>query len=114
MAIQIAGIAWLWGAIVLLFGRVVSWVAEYATKKTLLASAYVAAILTLAFAFHAAITAILSTISIAPPPEFTQASAMFLPSNTGLCVSSIISAHILRWSYDMKMRATAAYKGFAI
>lgn len=94
---------WLGNLFVGLVSAVLSYVGAHLAKKTVFALAAVAAALSLTAAFVFVIKGLLAGMSLVLPDWAVVGAAMFLPSNTALCISALISARVARWIYDYHM-----------
>jgi uncharacterized protein with PQ loop repeat len=96
----------LWLATLLgsLFTSLVQFFMNYMTKRLAIVVAVVAAISALTFAFFASIVLLVNGISVALPPEFSKGLSLVIPSNLPLCVSSILTAHLIRWVYEWNVK----------
>lgn len=105
MAIQVlAGIPWLAGVIGGAFSSIFGWFLQFFTKRLAIVGAAVTIIGTLTIALFAAIHALLAGVLVALPAEASAGISLFLPSNLSLCISAVVSARLLRYSYDWQIK----------
>lgn len=90
ITLLVGGIPALIAAILASFGR-----------KWVTLAAAIAAYVGVTVAFIAVINTIVGAIAITSPGYFANAIGMFVPSNFGACLGSIIGAHIGRAAYDL-------------
>ncbi|MCL1478318.1 minor coat protein [Marinobacter sp. M3C] len=102
MAIQLLGIPFLAG----IFGSVIlgliSFLAQFMTKRIAIAIAGIAAVVTVTGAFVGAISALVATIQFSFPDY--EYAFLFLPSNFQACFGAIVAAKVLRWAYDWNIK----------
>lgn len=96
----------LWLATLLgsLFSGIVTWFAQYVSKRVAIIAAVVTAIATLTTAFFVAVVSILSALLMAVPPEVSIAVGLFVPSNAYACTSAVLTAHTIRWVYEWNVK----------
>lgn len=104
MPFVIAGVAWLGRVIWLAVPWLVDFFARWITRRVAVAAAMIAAFMVLTSSFYAFMYAIISGVAVVAPPYFSQACGLLLPSNTYLCLSTIITVHLLRWVYYVQLR----------
>ncbi|RNL67199.1 DUF5455 family protein [Zhongshania marina] len=105
MAIPVlAGIPWLAGVIGGVFSALFAYIANFVTKRLAVSVAVVSVIIAVTTAFFVAVNAIVSGITIVAPPEVAIAAGLVVPSNATLCVSSYMSALLLRWAYQWNVK----------
>lgn len=90
--------SWLAG----LIGNLAALLGLSLAKKTIFLAAAIAASISITLAFAYSIKAMVLTV-VVDLPAWAATGAMFLPSNTGLCISLVISAKIARFIYDWNM-----------
>lgn len=100
----LAGIPWLAGLIGGLFTTLFAFFAQYLTKKLAVVAVAITLIVGLTTAFIAALTALTSAIQFAAPPWYTLAVQLVVPDNAFFCVSTIFTAHLLRYAYDWNVK----------
>lgn len=86
-----------------LIGNVVGYFGIQLTKKTLFATAAVAAFLLLTTAFIIAIKAMLLGIAVSMP-DLASSAYYFIPTNTASCISLLFSARMARFIYDYNVQ----------
>jgi len=91
---------WLANFFVSLAGSILGYFGQALTKKTLFATAAVAAFVSLTTAFVLVVKALLVGIVYVLPPWAASVAGLILPSNFSVCISALISARIARWIYD--------------
>ncbi len=94
----------LFGGVGSLFTSLAALFALYVTKRVAVIIAAVAVILVLTSALWAALTALIAGIAVAVPSDLVIAASWVMPSNATACFSAYISAHVLRFAYDLKSR----------
>lgn len=70
-----------------------------AAKRISLVVVYISLLGVITTGFAAALGALASSIVVSAPDGFGDACRLILPSNTGLCVSAIVSARLIRFAY---------------
>lgn len=80
-----------------LFAQLVSFLAQWFTVKTAMQLGIVTAVVSLTVGVFVAIKSMLLGIAVVAPPEFGQAMSLIMPNNLPLCMSAIVSAHVVRW-----------------
>lgn len=100
----IAGIGWLGNLIAGLIGGIVSALGARLTKRVANMLLVAGALITLTAGLYTAMEALASAVTPALPPQFAAACGLFLPSNTTVCLSAILTAYLLRWVYDWKVK----------
>lgn len=91
---------WLANFFVSLVGSVVGYFGQSLAKKTLFATAAIAAFLALTTAFVLVVKALLVGIVYVLPPWAASVAGLMLPSNFSVCISALISARVARWIYE--------------
>ncbi len=86
-----------------IFTALVGFFSAYLTKRLALVAAGVVAIAGAFTVFYAAVLALVAGLSV-PFPVVGNAVYCFLPANTQACVSAILTAYVLRWVYEWKVR----------
>lgn len=100
----LAGIPWLASILSGLFASLITFFAQYLTKRLAIVVAVVAALSALTLAFFAGIVAIINGLSSISPPMLSQAMGMIYPENLNLIVASIFSARVARWVYEWNVK----------
>lgn len=100
----LAGIPWLAAVLGGIFSSLFAYFANFLTKRLAITAAVVAVIVAVTTAFFAAISAIVGGISAAAPAEVSIAAGLVIPSNATFCISSYMSALLLRWAYQWQVR----------
>lgn len=103
MPFVVAGVAWLGRVIWMALPWLVEFFAKWVTRRLAVAAAMVAAFLALTSAFYAMVYGVVSAVSVVAPPYFAQACSLFLPDNTYLCLSVIVTTYVIRWLYDVQL-----------
>lgn len=105
MPIIAAGLAWLATAIAGLFTLLVEFFAAWITKRTLIAVAVVSAYATITLAVFSSLSGVLSLVVLPVLPSgFNQAAGLWLPNNSYVCLTSIVTCYVLRWVYDQQIK----------
>lgn len=104
MLIILAGLAWLGTAIGALIGVAVELFGIWITKKTLVSAAYVAAYAAIVAILFSACNGLISAITVNLPSQFNEAAGMFLPQNSYVCLSAIITAYGARYVYEQSIK----------
>lgn len=100
----LAGLPWLAGIIGAFFSGLVSFFLKRVGKQWALAFAAIALLVGLAAAFFTAITATINGLSYVTPDAVVTGAGLFMPSNTVPCMTSIVTAHALRYAYAWNVR----------
>lgn len=77
---------------------------NYLTKRLAIVLAVVAGISAFTFGFFAAIVVVINGISVSLPSEVSAGLSLVIPSNFPLCVSAILTAHLIRWVYEWNVK----------
>lgn len=104
MAVQLVGVALLSSVITKIFESVVSFFVERSAKRLLIIAALLVALGGLVTGFMRIISNLVSGIGTQLPPEISQFGGYILPSNTIICLSAIITAHLVRWAYEWNIK----------
>lgn len=91
---------WLANFFVSLTASVLAFFGQTFAKKTLIATAAIAAFLSLTGVFVLTIKALLTGIVYALPPWAASVAGVILPTNFGPCISAYIAAKVARWIYE--------------
>jgi hypothetical protein len=96
----------LWLATLLgaLFTSLIQFFMNYMTKRLAIVAAVLAVISTLTFGFFEAIVGLVNSIAVALPPQAAMGLSLVIPSNAPLCISSILTAHLIRWVYEWNVK----------
>jgi hypothetical protein len=86
------------------FGGIVSWLGQYVTKRVAIIIAVIASLGALTVAFFATLAGLISGLSLIAPPGTTDLIGLVFPSNTGACISIVMTAYVSRWVYDWQVR----------
>lgn len=86
-----------------LFGSLVSYFAEYLTKKIAIRAAAIAAFTGATLTFASLIKGLVVAIAYSPAGDVLCKMSWLFPSNVGVCVSSVISAMLARWLFDQSV-----------
>ena len=100
----LAGIPWLAGVIGALFASIFNWLLKFFTKRFAVVGAAVAVIATITSALFVAFEALFSAIVIVSPDWVASGAMLVVPSNANLCISTIVSAYLLKWVYSWQVR----------
>lgn len=87
-----------------LFVELIKYFAKFTTKKLAVISAVVIAIGIVSTTFFVAILALALALLPQAPPMLIIGLSLVLPSNTVTCLSSIMTAHLLKWVYDWNVK----------
>ncbi len=97
-----------YSALVFIFGgfftSLVNLFLKYFTKRFALGAAATATFLIFLAAFIAALTAIISSLSMAMPASLSLAMSWFIPANATACLAAYFAALTARFIYDAKTR----------
>lgn len=107
------GLPWLAGVLSSAFGVIVSFFAAYITKRLAIVAAGIVLITAATGVFWAAMQALIAGLMLTFPVEYTMGAALFAPSNLDESVSILVTAKLLRYAYDWKVRLMK-YKFFGI
>lgn len=100
----VVGIPWLAGVIGGLFSAIVSFALKYFSKRLAVVVVGIAFIATLTTAFLAAVSTLVASLTYAMPSEVALIINWVVPNNLSLCISAIITAHVLRWVYEWNVK----------
>lgn len=92
-----------------LFAQVVAFFAQWFTVKTAMQLGIVASVTALTVGLFATIKTLMAGIAIVSPPYFMQAMAFIIPSNLPICLSAIVSAHVVRWVWIWQVHFIEMY-----
>ena len=65
----------------------------------------------LTVAVFASFKALLDKVVIVLPSQFTHAMTLIIPDNLFVCLSLIVSAHVIKWVWMMKLYFLEIYVG---
>lgn len=98
-------------AIYLLLSGISSFLAEtfgrYLSRKLARVSGALLTLGALFAAAYASLNALLNVLSVQFPPELSSLLSAFLPDNTLVCISTIVSARFIKAAFDWQARLTA-------
>lgn len=100
----ILGVPWLAGLIGGLFSSLFGFFVTYLTKRLAIIAASVTVIVAVTASLFIALEALTSSLTLILPTELTHGISLILPSNINLCLSLMISARMLRFSYDWSIK----------
>lgn len=100
----LAGIPWLAGILGSLFAGLITFFANFLTKKLALTAAFVTASLALFGVFFSVCWSAMQGIIYASPPELSDALRFFVPSNAPACLGAMLTVNVARWVYDWNTR----------
>ena len=86
------------------FTATVSFLALFLTKRVAATVAGITVMVTLTAALWGALLLLIQGLSVAIPGEVLIAASWVIPDNALACVAAVLSAHVLRFVYDMKVR----------
>ncbi|RZM76428.1 hypothetical protein C3B51_17845 [Pseudoalteromonas rubra] len=86
-----------------LFGQVIAFFAKYLTTKVAMQLTIVTAVSGLTLAVFAAIKALILAISVVAPEGLIHGASLVIPDNAAVCLSSIVSAHAVRYVWVWKV-----------
>lgn len=98
----VVGIPWLAGIIGSLFGGVLSFFAQYFTKRIAVIAAVIVLVTGATITVIGVFEGLLSSLAYVEP-DFTYVG-LFLPSNTVPCVAVMVTARITYWVYSWNVR----------
>lgn len=105
MAIPLlAGIPWLAGLIATFFISLFTFFTKFLTKKFAVVAVAITLITGLTAGFIAALNALTSAISFVAPPWYSLAVQLVVPENATFCISTILTAHLMRYAYDWNVK----------
>ena len=96
------GIPWLAGALGTALTGLIGFFGKYFTKKLAILAAVITAAATLTGGFLLAIEGLMAGIHYAMPSLGNWYT--FIPGNFTACVSTLITAEIIRWVYDWNIK----------
>lgn len=82
-----------------LFGSLVAWLAKYIGKRIAIAAAGIAALAAVTSATWATVSAAISGVLVAMPPEVGIAADLFLPTNLLACIAAVFANRVVIWVY---------------
>lgn len=97
-------ILWLATLLGSLFAGLLEFLAKYLTKKLAVVAAVVTAIGVVSTVFFGAIYALVLSIAYQLPDEMILGLSLVIPTNSVTCLSSIMTAHLLKWVYDWNVK----------
>lgn len=100
----LAGIPFLASVLGSLFGGILTFFANYLTKKLALTAAFITASLALFAVFFAVCWSTMQGIIYSSPPELSLALRFIVPSNAPACLSAMLTVSVARWVYDWNTR----------
>lgn len=86
-----------------IFTALIGFFATYLGKRLALVAAAIVAVAGAFTVFYTAVLALIAGLAV-PYPIVGNAVYCFLPSNTQACISAVITAYVLRWVYEWKIR----------
>jgi len=98
------GLPWLAGVIGSGFMGVFAWFMTYLTKRIAFVAAAIVVLIALTSGLFLALEALTSGLVYVLPSSLTGSVGLFAPSNLSVCVSIVVSAHMLRYAYDWNVR----------
>jgi len=102
MAIQLLGIPFLAGVFGSVMSGLISFLAQFMTKRIAIVIAAIAAVVLVTGVFVGAISALVDTIQFSFPDY--KYAFLFLPSNFEDGFGAIVAAKVLRWAYDWNIK----------
>ena len=97
-------ILWLASLLGSLLSGLISFFAQYLTKRLAIVAMVVSAIAAFTIGFFAAVVALINSIVTAAPAEISYAIMWFIPSNAPSCIAVVLSAHAIRWVYEWNIK----------
>lgn len=97
-------ILWLASLLGSLLSGLITFFAQYLTKRLAIVAIVVSAIAAFTIGFFAALVALINTIVASAPAEINQAIIWFVPSNASSCVAVVLTAHAIRWVYEWNIK----------
>lgn len=104
MPLILAGFTWLATFFGTLLVEGTAWIGLYAAKRIAVIATAIAALVTAAGVFYAAIGAIASGLMSASPLWLSQACSMVVPDSAQACFTAILSAQTARIIYVWQFR----------
>lgn len=98
------GIPWLAGVIGSGFMGLFAWFMTYMTKRLAFVAAAIVVLVALTTGLFVALESLTAGLVYILPNALSQGVGLFAPSNISVCVSIVISAHMLRYAYDWNVR----------
>src|SRR5688572_12708232 len=89
-----------------LFTGVVTWLAQWFTRRFARVAAGITLIVAGTAALMITLKGLLVGISFVVPDIAAQAAGHVIPDNALLCFSSIVTAKVVKWTYDWSTRMT--------
>jgi len=96
-----------------LLGGLTGWLAIWFGKKVAMGAAVVSVFLFLTALLATSLYAITVALYVAVPGDWSCYIGMWIPDNAAATISAVISAHLLRWSYDVQMGNVKALASIA-
>lgn len=100
----IVGIPFIASVLGSLFTGLITFFAQFVTRRIALLTAAILIITTLTTSFFLALNGLVSATQILLPSVVTQNMGLFLPSNISACITAIATAKTLRWAYDWNVK----------
>lgn len=92
-----------------LLAQSVGFFAQWFTAKTAIQLGIVTAVVSLTAGVFVAIKSLIAGISVSFPPFFNHAMSLIIPDNFSLCLSSIVSAHVIKWVWSWQVHFIEMY-----
>ena len=86
-----------------IFGQIVAFFAKWVSTKIAMQLTILTALVGLTVAVFTGIRTIMLGISVIAPDYLVQAASLVVPDNAALCLSSIISANVIRYVWVWKV-----------
>ena len=87
-----------------LFTSVFTFFMQYMTKRFALLLAVVASIGSLTITFFIAFSSLVQALAYSAPSPIVQAFGLAVPDNAVLCLSTVFTAHVMRWVYEWNVK----------
>lgn len=97
-------VLWLGTLIGSLLTGLITFFANYLTKRLAIIAAVVVSIGVVTAAFFVAILALMSSVVAVAPPYLTLAVSLIVPANLPFVISIWLSARLLRWAYEWNVK----------
>lgn len=94
-------VSWLGG----IFSGIVSFFAQFVSKRLAINLAVIAALVGLTVSFYNGIQLAIAGVSYAMPSSVAIGASWLVPSNLDTCISVMLGARVMRWVYEWQAMA---------
>ncbi|MEK0157905.1 DUF5455 family protein [Pseudoalteromonas piscicida] len=86
-----------------IFGQIIAFFAKYMTTKVAMQLTIITAVSALTLGVFAIIKALIMAVSVVAPEGLVHGASLVIPDNAAICLSSIVSAHTVRYVWIWKV-----------